>query len=183
MDFKIVLESILKNFTKENIRYGLIGGFALGALGVPRSTVDLDFLVNRDDMDKIDCIMKDNGYTCAYKSDNVSQYVSALNIYGGIDFLHAFRTISLKMLDRAIEKEIFNGDFRIKVLRPEDVIGLKLQATVNDPKRLNGEYLDIESLMEHYRNDLDWNILNDYFALFGQEAKLAELKAKYDHAH
>jgi hypothetical protein len=32
MDFKTVLELILKNFEKENIRYALIGGFALGAL-------------------------------------------------------------------------------------------------------------------------------------------------------
>ena len=32
LDFKTVLGLILEGFHKENIRYGLIGGFALGAL-------------------------------------------------------------------------------------------------------------------------------------------------------
>lgn len=58
MDFKAVTRILLDNFEKENVRYALIGGFALGALGVPRSTVYIDFLVHRDDLSKIDRIMK-----------------------------------------------------------------------------------------------------------------------------
>jgi hypothetical protein len=73
MDFKTVLELILKIFEKEHINYALIGGFALGALGLPRATVDLDFLIHRDDLSKVDKIMKENGYSCKYKSEDVSQ--------------------------------------------------------------------------------------------------------------
>ena len=58
MDFKAVLSLIIKRFSKEQVRYALMGGFALGALGVPRATIDLDFLVYRDDLPKIDSIMK-----------------------------------------------------------------------------------------------------------------------------
>jgi hypothetical protein len=38
MDFKAVLSLIIKRFSKEQVRYALMGGFALGALGVPRAT-------------------------------------------------------------------------------------------------------------------------------------------------
>ncbi|MEW6679738.1 MAG: hypothetical protein AB1297_01780 [bacterium] len=44
MDFKMVLGLLLNDFQKENIRYGLIGGLALGLYGIHRSTLDLDFL-------------------------------------------------------------------------------------------------------------------------------------------
>lgn len=81
MDFKTVLRLILTGFHKENVRYGLIGGFALGALGISRATVDLDFLVHHDDLSKVDKIMKDNGYECVFKTENVSQYISNKAIF------------------------------------------------------------------------------------------------------
>lgn len=43
MDFKLVLERLLTAFKKQNnIQYALMGGFALGAWGVPWATVDID---------------------------------------------------------------------------------------------------------------------------------------------
>lgn len=56
MDFKLVLEKLLSAFNEQNIRYALMGRFALGAWGVPRGTVDIDFLVHREDMEKVDAI-------------------------------------------------------------------------------------------------------------------------------
>jgi len=182
MDFKTTLGFILEGFQKENIRYGLIGGFALGLLGVSRSTIDLDFIVHRDDLIKIDKIMKSNGYECIYKSDNVSQYVSAIRIFGEVDFIHAFREASIGMLERAKELDIFEGKLKIRTLIPEDIIGLKIQAIANDPTRAAKEYLDIEALMEHYGRNLDWSLIEDYFSIFEQKEKFLELKTKYCHA-
>jgi len=182
MDFKATLEIILKDFLRGNIRYGLIGGFALGALGLARTTVDLDFLVRREDMPKVDAIMKSHGYECAYRSENVSQYISPLKIFGEIDFLYAFREISVKMLERAKELDIFEGKLKIKVLCPEDIIGLKVQALANNPDRETLDYLDIESLMERYKKDLDWGLLEEYFKLFELEKEFQGLKAKYSNA-
>ena len=179
MDFKTTLEIILKDFRKGNIRYGLIGGFALGALGVVRATVDLDFLVHQNDMAKVDAIMKSHGYKCVYKSENVSQYVSPLKIFGEIDFLHAFREISVKMLGRAKELDIFEGELKIKVLRPEDIIGLKVQAAANDSQRMPQEYLDIETLMARYGKGLDWESIESYFSLFELKEKFLELKRRF----
>lgn len=78
VDFKFFLEKIIKEFGKENVRYALMGGFALGLWGVGRATVDIDFLVDRDDLVKVVKVMHDSGYECKFNSENVSQYVSPL---------------------------------------------------------------------------------------------------------
>ncbi len=136
MDFKATLAALIEVFNREKIRYALIGGFALGALGVPRATVDLDFLIEKDDLEKIGRIMESLAYNCVYKSENVTQYVSPVKIFGEVDFLHAFRVISRKMLARAKSIDIFEGKAQIKVLLPEDIIGLKAQSLANDPKKV-----------------------------------------------
>lgn len=179
MDFKATLAALIEVFEKEKIRYAVIGGFALGVLGVPRTTVDLDFLIEKDDLEKISRIMKSHSYDCVYQSENVSQYVSPVKIFGEVDFLHAFRAISRKMLERAKEVDIFEGKAKIKVLLPEDIIGLKVQSLANNPKRINKEYADIEALMDYHKESLDWQVVEEYFSLFDLKDKFLELKAKY----
>ena len=58
MDFKFVLEKLLGAFNERHVHYALIGGFALGLLGIGRTTVDLDFLINNEDISKIDDLYK-----------------------------------------------------------------------------------------------------------------------------
>lgn len=162
MDFKTVTSGLLQRFTERRVRYGLIGGFALGLWGGSRSTVDLDFLVHRDDVGTIDIIMKELGYKCGFKSENVTQYVSPQKIFGEVDFLHAFRQASMEMLDRAVEKKICNGELLIKVLIPEDLIGLKLQAIKNNPARKEQDLADIKALTSSRPGTLDWKLIQRY---------------------
>ncbi|MFA5793905.1 MAG: nucleotidyl transferase AbiEii/AbiGii toxin family protein [Candidatus Brocadiia bacterium] len=166
MDFKLVLQKLLVAFDRSGVKYALIGGFAMGLWGAGRSTVDIDFLADRDDIDQIDVIMKKLGYQCRFQTENVGQYVSDLNVFGEVDFLYAFRPVSLGMLKRAGKKEIFNGALKIRVLKPEDIIGLKLQAINNDPVRQKQDLPDIEALMSLHRNKLDWKLLKKYFSMF-----------------
>jgi hypothetical protein len=67
-------------------------------------------------------------------------------------------------------------------LRPEDIIGLKLQAGVNDPQRALAEYSDIESLMSYHKKNLNWGTIEEYFLIFEQREKFLELKGKYYNA-
>jgi len=169
MDFKSVLSLLLRKFRESNINYALMGGFALGLWGVGRTTVDIDFLVRREDMNGIDRIMHDAGYECKYSSENVSQYVSPLKVFGEVDFLHAFREASLEMLERAEEKQIFDEPLKINVLKPEDLIGLKLQAIKNDPLRWRNDMADIESLINIHGRKLDLPLVKKYFQIFDME--------------
>ena len=179
MNFKEVLSYITRNFEENNVNYGLMGGFSLGILGIVRTTVDLDFLIDRGDLSKVDKIMKEKGYKCIFKTENVSQYVSDDPDLGEVDFLHAFRKYSLKMLERALEKKIFKDKITVKVLGPEDIIGLKIQALVNDPERENREYADIEEILSLYRKKIDWDMLKEYFFLFKLDKKFEKLQEKY----
>jgi hypothetical protein len=178
MNFKLVLEKLLTVFDREGVRYALMGGFALGLWGVGRSTVDLDMLIERKDIEKVNSIMLDLGYVCRHRSENVSQYVSALNIFGEVDFLHAFREASLDMLARAEVKGIFGNELSVRVLRPEDIVALKLQAIKNNPAREQSDTADIESLLSLHKEGLDWQLIGKYFKIFEMEDLLRKIRER-----
>jgi len=177
MDLKKALTLIIAEFEKHNVNYAIIGGFAVGALGIPRSTIDLDFLVPVDSLHKVEAIMLALGYRKAFTSENASQYVSPSPEMGEVDFLHAFRPISIKMLAEAETLPVFGKEARVKVLKAEDIIALKIQSINNNPARLAKDNSDIEELMKSRK--LDWEILKTYFELFGLEKRFLELREKY----
>ena len=182
MNFKLVFEQLLKRFHEHNIRYALIGGFALGAQGVSRATIDIDFLVHLDDMSRIHAILCEQGYERRYQSENVSMYISPLNEFGEVDFLHAFRENSVNMLQRAREMRIFDGSITVKVAQVEDLIGLKVQAMANDESRRTRDLADIESLLEMHQSLIDWDRVENYFSLFRFDDLFLQLKRKFGHA-
>lgn len=180
MDFERVLKDLLERFDQSKVRYAVIGGFALGALGAPRATVDLDFLVHHDDLKTLNDILTALGYNRIFHSDNVSQYEGKDQLWGCLDFIHASRKISLAMLERSIVKPVFQGARRMRVLRPEDIVGLKVQAMVNDPKRRAKETADIEALVAANLIGLDWSRISEFYELFDRKAEFQALKRSMD---
>jgi hypothetical protein len=179
MDFKKVIDIIVKNFEAQAIEYAFIGGFALGAIGIARNTLDLDLLVPKKDLPVIDQIFQAHTYRLTYRSENVSQYVSDIKPFGSIDLLHAFRPRTFAMLQRVQRISIFEGQYIIPVVSPEDLIGLKLQALTNDPSRQTPDYADIELLLKRFQADVDWQLIAEYFELFGLQTQLRLLEEKY----
>ena len=182
MDFERVLRDLTSDFNEDSVSYAMIGGFALGVLGIQRATMDLDFLVARDALPQIDEIMQRRGYRLRYRSENVSQFVSDAAPLGQVDFLHAFREISTGMLRRASDIPAFASSLRVRTLRPEDIIGLKVQALSNDPERERWDLADIELLTERYSREIDWERVRGYFALFDRLELYEEIRNKYRHA-
>jgi hypothetical protein len=179
LDYKQVFTKLIAAFDKQAIRYALIGGFALGLWGVVRGTVDIDFLVHRDDMPHVDAMMQALGYECRYKSDNVTQYVSPIAFLGSVDFLHAFRELSVNMLQKAESKKIFNGLLSIRVLRPDDIIALKLQAIKNDPARREADIADIKMLLSVQKDEIDYALLEEYGRVLGMALFVQQLVKEY----
>jgi hypothetical protein len=182
VDFELVLKTLLAEFHREQIRYAVIGGFALAVLGVPRQTMDLDFLVHRDDLAKLDARLATLGYKPVFQTENVSQYRHDKDLWGALDFVHAFREVSLAMLQRAKEYPLFGATPSIKVVEAEDVIGLKVQAMCNDATRTAQERADIERLMKHHGKRLDWERISEYYALFGLSEEVTNLRERFDRA-
>ena len=182
MDFEKVFKFLLENFKKHNIRYALMGGFALHASGVSRATQDIDILIDKSDMPKIKKLLLSLGYDLIHESEDVSNFKGALKELGQIDFLHAHRQYTKNMLQRAREYGILKDAFKVKVLVPEDIIGLKVQASANDPRRRSQDSADIEALLRRHKNRLDLKLLKEYFSLFGRETELDQLLKKAGHA-
>ncbi len=86
MGVKTALSRLISTLEDHDIRYALMGGFALGLWDDSRLTVELNFIVSRNDMQKVDKIMSSFGYSCNYKSENVSQFSPPPKISGEVVF-------------------------------------------------------------------------------------------------
>ena len=179
MNLERVLRDLTSDFHERDIPYALIGGFAVGALGISRATMDLDFLVAREALPQVDDIMQRRGYRLQLRTDNVSHFVADLAPLGQVDFLHAFRAVSSSMLKRASEVSTFGGRLSVRTLRPDDIIGLKVQALSNDSRRERRDMADIESLAERYAGEIDWERTREYFALFNRLELYEEIRTNY----
>jgi len=182
MDFALVFKFLSETLKRENIDFALIGGFALQAAGVTRTTLDIDMLILSSDSPKIKKIMLAHGYELIHESEDVLNFVSKKFELGRVDFLIAHRKYSLAMLQRAEEKPVFQGKVIIKVLKAEDQIGLKVQSSSNDPKRYHQDMADIRSLVDNNYEKLDMKILDEYFTLFNRQSELEEIRKEIGNA-
>ena len=65
-----------------------------------------------------------------------------------------------------------------KVLRVEDIIGLKVQAIANAPHRKAQDLEDIKHLIAEHYPSIDWTLVEDYFNLFKMENLYSKIKSK-----
>jgi hypothetical protein len=86
------------------------------------------------------------------------------------------------MLGRVKHIPIFAGTQTVRVAQPEDVIGLKVQAMVNNPERRTRELADIERLMALYGPRLAWTRIQEFFELFDLGEEGHALKERFGHA-
>lgn len=103
---KTTLSNLILALERHDIRYALLGGFAMGLWDGSGITVNLDFVVNHDDMLKIDEIMHSLGYSCNYKGENVSHFVPSPNDLGDVIFFRRIEgdiSVNLPELKRKYE--------------------------------------------------------------------------------
>ena len=103
----------------------------------------------------------------------MGNYVSRDPVKGRIDFLFARRERGVAILRRASEHAVL-GEI-VRVADAADLIGLKVQAYSNDPRRRNRDLADIERLLAS--GSVDLARARGYFRLFDREKELDELLA------
>ena len=172
MDIEKILPVLVQEFKKNDIDFALIGGLALNLAGVARKTHDVDFQVLLKDSDKVDAIMKGLGYQLLHRTENVANYHGAAGL-GQVDFLFAHRKYALKMLANAETHPVLG--IKIRAVRPEDLIGLKVQSSTNDAQRKEQDMLDIKGILQANRGTLDLDRVREYFRLFKREKELDEI--------
>jgi hypothetical protein len=173
MDLRSVLERLTRELRDAGIDHALIGGLALATHGVVRATADLDLLVDGDRSDDVHRILTGLGYDCLHRSEHAANYASDDPERGRVDFLFARREYGRAMLLRA-RPDANRSDDSPPVVDAADLIGLKVQASSNDPGRRRLDLADIQRLLKR-APELDLDRVREYFRLFDREKELEAL--------
>lgn len=154
--------------------FALIGGLALASHGVVRATQDVDLLTDLTCAEQIDQELRRLGYVCLHRNQDAGNYARGDE---RIDLLYASRPIARRLLAEAEDRQTLMG--RLRVVSTEGLIGFKLQAIVNNPRRTQ-DMEDIRALLRTNRDTLNMNEVLEYFRLFNRESQLDELLREID---
>lgn len=151
-----------------NIDHALIGGIALATLGLNRATADVDLLIDGENKELAIKVLEKKGFKLTLSTNEVLHFEG----FGFLDILLANRPVSKKMLSEAF---VLKGSkINIKCLSPEDIIGLKIQAYVNDRKRELQDKADIKALFD-LNKDININKVKIYAEMFKEWDAIKEL--------
>jgi acetamidase/formamidase len=175
MQIKKILTALLLELEKQHIPYALVGSLAFGYWGHRRYSEDIDFLVKGSDLEKIKIIMGQLGYHISNETKNATQFIHDLQSMIDVDFLYANRETSIKMIEQA-RKFVLPGDIHVRVALPEDLIALKLQAILFNPKRELQDMADIAALVGIFKDQLDWQKIYEYCCIL-------DMKDYYEKVH
>jgi hypothetical protein len=163
------IEELVEALNRLGVRFALIGGLALAPHKVIRATQDIDLLTDAVSADDIDQELTRLGYRCVHRSADAGNYLRGDE---RVDFLYARRPVARNLLAGAAELKTPFGVLR--VVSPEGLIGFKLQALANDPRRTQ-DLADIRALIRANRATLNMVEVREFFRMFDREALLEEL--------
>lgn len=163
---------------RKRFRVALIGGFALPFHGVQRATGDVDFLADASGAVALHEALVAAGTRCLHRSAEAANYEPGSEELAPIDLVFARRERAQDMLRRARSKALRGARLRVPVVDREGLIGLKLQALVNAPRRRARDEADILAVLEAGRDGVDMDLIRDYYRLFDREADLERLLAE-----
>lgn len=176
MDLRSVLIEIHTALDAAEIGHALIGGLALSVHGAGRATIDLDLMAEGIRRADVRILLESRGYQCLQDNENVANYLSDDPERGRVDFLFASRERGLAILRRAAPHEVLGS--LVRVVDAADLIGLKVQAYANNPRRKLKDQFDIQRVLRSGRPDMER--VRYYFGLFGLEADLDAILAAED---
>ncbi len=147
-------DQIVRKFGDENIHYAVVGGLAVGFYGYLRSTEDIDFLVDTQDVNHVSKILDQFGYhdkkePWRFKGNQLllrrfiklSENPVEISV---VDILEADNSGSLTMLNNAVEVKY--SEILIRVAKSSDLILMK-KSRNSDKDKHDISYL--EGLLEN----------------------------------
>ena len=160
MDFVRVLEWITRHLEGQDYRFAVIGGVGLAAYGMPRTTFDLDFIVESRAQDEIVRLLESKGYETLHRSSGYSNHEHPDPDSGRIDFVYV-EGETVRRIFASLRFVEGPSGFPMPVPHPEHLIAMKVLAMKNDPVRIFREMEDIRFLMG--LDDVDRNQVKLYF--------------------
>lgn len=146
MDFTRAI-GLLHGFLAEHgIGHALIGGLALAAYGLPRTTLDLDLAVDGQHQDTVITFLEGSGYATFYRSVGYSNHVHPDAALGRVDCVWVRGETAVRVFAGA-QVLPGPGGTPLPVLKPEHLAAMKLLAVKNDPSRKHRDLEDIRFLL------------------------------------
>lgn len=147
MNKKSVFHLIAELSKKEGVSCILIGGFAINYYRVTRQTADVDFLITKDDFNKIIALLEKAGYKKDLIQENFAQLKSTQISLMDVDFMFVDQDTLTKILSESQEIEIAKQKLLVPSLN--HLIALKLHSIKYNPKlRLSRDLPDIINLIK-----------------------------------
>lgn len=173
MNFGIVL-GVVTAFLEENgYRYALIGGIALAAYGLPRTTLDVDLAVDSAAQDDLIRFLELRGYETLNRSKGYSNHLHSDPEWGSLDFVYVTGETADKLF-AGCHRAQGPGGVDVPIPRPEHLAALKVLAMKNDPKRIFQEMADIRFLLT--LPGVDRREVRSYFERHGLKDRIDELE-------
>ena len=130
--------------------------------------MDVDLLIPGSMKERAKSALIENGFTIRAETQESLHFCGS----GNLDLLLANREPTRKMLERAGGTTLAD----IKCLEPEDIIGLKIQAYVNNRKREYQDKADIAAIIENCE-ELNWDTIKNYADIFEEWDTIQQMKS------
>lgn len=155
-------------------RWALIGGLAMAAYGWPRTTLDLDLVVEAAAQDDAVEGLERLGYRTLYRSAGYSNHAHPAQERGSVDLVYV-RGDTARELFGNCRIVPGPGERGVRVPSPEHLAAMKVLAMKNDPARTFQELGDIRHLLT--AAGANRQEVRAYFARHGMESRYRELEA------
>ena len=173
MNFGTVLGVVTDFLNEQGHRHALIGGIALAAYGLPRTTIDADLIVESAAQESLVRFLESRGYKTLNRSPGYSNHFHSDPDWGGLDFVYAGGDTAEKLFAEC-QRKPGPGGLEIPVPKPEHLAALKVLAMKNDPQRIFQEMADIRFLLTI--PGVDRREIQAYFERQGLKDRFDELE-------
>jgi hypothetical protein len=173
MDFGIVLGVVSEFLEEKGFRHAVIGGVALAAYGLPRTTVDLDLVVESAAQEDLIEFLESRGYETLNRLRGYSNHRHSDPLWGNIDFVYVGHETSRDLFSACRIAEGPRGR-QIRLPKPEHLAALKVVAMKNDPGRAFQDMADIRFLLS--LPGVDRHEIRDYFDRQGLRERFDDIE-------
>lgn len=173
MDFGAVLRRVSAFLNDQGYRFALIGGVALAAYGLARTTLDLDLVVENRAQDDFIAFLESLGFATLHRSTGYSNHLHPDSSWGRLDCVYVGGSTSTELF-AACRARRAPGDLELPLPKPEHLAALKVVAMKNDPGRIFQDMADIRFLLQ--LPQVDRQEIKRYFERHGLRERFDDLE-------
>jgi hypothetical protein len=171
VDFAAELAVLAAELERQKRRWAVVGGVALAALGMPRTTLDLDLVLDAVAQDSMVEFLEREGFATLHRSPGYSNHLHPDQRRGRVDLVYVRGETADKLFSGL--REVAGPGRAVPVPRPEHLAAMKVLAMKNDPARTYQELADIRFLL--LLPQVDRELVRQHFARHGVEGRFDEL--------